>query len=123
MALQCPERRGRRSGCSRGSQPGWRQLHLSEPAHARMPKRERCNANSPDRRDARALDSALTDRSPCLVATASVSGMPDVPYRGSVMGFDASTLRSGSGRKAETLTNIRENAHVCVFYLNATTRI
>ena len=29
----------------------------------------------------RAIENALTDRSPCLVATASAAGIPDVSYR------------------------------------------
>jgi len=72
---------------------------------------------------ARALDNALADRSPCLVATASAAGMPDVSYRGSVMVFDAEHLAFWERTKGETLENIRENPHVCVLYRNAETRV
>jgi len=71
---------------------------------------------------ARALDNALADRSPCLVATASVAGMPDVSYRGSIMVFDKEHLAFWERAKGETLSNLQENPWVCVFYRNAETR-
>jgi predicted pyridoxine 5'-phosphate oxidase superfamily flavin-nucleotide-binding protein len=71
----------------------------------------------------RALENALTDRSPCLVATASAAGLPDVSFRGSVMVFDAEHLAFWERAKGETLRNMRENPRVCVLYRNAETRI
>src|SRR5689334_8326192 len=71
----------------------------------------------------RALDSALTDRSPCLVATASAAGVPDISYRGSVLVFDSEHLAFWERAKGETLNNLEENPHVCVFYRNAETRV
>lgn len=71
----------------------------------------------------RALENALTDRSPCLVATASAAGMPDASFRGSLMVFDAEHLAFWERAKGETLRNIQENPHVCVLYRNAETRI
>ncbi|MDP9236177.1 MAG: pyridoxamine 5'-phosphate oxidase family protein [Chloroflexota bacterium] len=71
---------------------------------------------------ARALDNALVDRSPCLVATASLEGMPDVSYRGSMMVFDNEHLAFWERAKGETLSNLQENPGVCVFYRNAETR-
>ncbi len=70
----------------------------------------------------RALENALTDRSPCLVATASAEGMPDVSYRGSVMAFDDEHLAFWERVKGETLDNLLENPQVCVLYRNAETR-
>jgi predicted pyridoxine 5'-phosphate oxidase superfamily flavin-nucleotide-binding protein len=70
-----------------------------------------------------ALDNALPDRSPCLVATASREGMPDVSYRGSVLVFDSEHLAFWERAKGETLDNIRQNPGVCVFYRNAATRV
>jgi uncharacterized protein len=71
---------------------------------------------------ARALDNALVDRSPCLVATASLEGMPDVSYRGSMMVFDHEHLAFWERAKGETLSNLQENPLVCVFYRNGETR-
>jgi len=70
-----------------------------------------------------ALDNALVDRSPCLVATASAEGVPDVSYRGSVMVFDEERLAFWERAKGETLSNLEENPGVCVFYRNAETRL
>ena len=71
---------------------------------------------------ARALEGALSDRSPCLVATASAVGVPDASYRGSVLVFDAEHLAFWERAKGETLRNIQENPHVCVLYRNPETR-
>lgn len=71
----------------------------------------------------RALDNALIERSPCLVATASAEGVPDVSYRGSVMVFDNEHVAFWERAKGETLSNLEENPGVCIFYRNAETRI
>jgi len=39
-----------------------------------------------------ALDSALADKVPCILATASADGLPGIGYRGSVMAFDGQSL-------------------------------
>jgi hypothetical protein len=70
-----------------------------------------------------ALDNALTDRSPCLVATASAAGMPDVSYRGSVLVLDSEHLAFWERAKGETLQNVRENPKACVMYRNPVTRL
>jgi pyridoxine/pyridoxamine 5'-phosphate oxidase len=70
-----------------------------------------------------ALNNALTDRLPCLVATASAEGMPDVSYRGSLMAFDDEHLAFWERVKGETLANLEENPQAVVFYRNPQTRI
>ena len=72
---------------------------------------------------ANALNNALTDRLPCLVATASAEGMPDVSYRGSLMAFDDEHLAFWERMKGETLSNLEENPQAVVFYRNPQTRI
>lgn len=69
-----------------------------------------------------AVNNALTDRAPCLVATASADGMPDVSYRGSVLAFDREHLAFWERVKGETLANVEENPRICVFYRNPQTR-
>jgi hypothetical protein len=70
-----------------------------------------------------ALERALVERSPCLVATASASGVPDVSFRGSVLVFDKEHLAFWERAKRETLQNLQENPWACVFYRNAETRV
>lgn len=70
-----------------------------------------------------ALNNALTDRLPCLVATASKAGMPDVSYRGSVLAFDDEHIAFWERVKGETLANLEENPQAVVFYRNPQTRI
>jgi uncharacterized protein len=70
-----------------------------------------------------ALSTALTDRMPCLVATASGDGRPDLSYRGSLMVFDEEHLAFWERAKGETLANLEENPHVAILYRNAETRI
>ena len=70
----------------------------------------------------RALDGALADHNPCLVATASGAGVPDASYRGSVLVFDSEHLAFWERAKGETLRNIEENPHICVLYRNPETR-
>jgi hypothetical protein len=70
----------------------------------------------------RAIDNAITDRVPCLVGTASASGMPDVSYRGSMMAFDAEHLAFWERVKGESLANIESNPRVVILYVNRETR-
>jgi uncharacterized pyridoxamine 5'-phosphate oxidase family protein len=70
-----------------------------------------------------ALDNALVERSPCLVATASAAGVPDVSYRGSVLVFDGERLAFWERAKLETFRNLQQNPGICVFYRNAETRV
>lgn len=70
-----------------------------------------------------ALNNSLNDRLPCLVATASASGMPDVSYRGSIVAFDDEHIAFWERVKGETLANIEENPQAVIFYRNPQTRI
>ena len=71
----------------------------------------------------RAVNEALSDRAPCLVATASADGVPDVSYRGSMLAFDGEHLAFWERVKGETLANLEENPTVCVYYRNPQTRL
>ena len=71
----------------------------------------------------RAVNEALSDRSPCLVATASAAGVPDVSYRGSMLAFDHEHLAFWERVKGETLANLQENPNICVYYRNPQTRL
>jgi predicted pyridoxine 5'-phosphate oxidase superfamily flavin-nucleotide-binding protein len=69
-----------------------------------------------------AINNALNDRAPCLVATASADGMPDVSYRGSVLSFDREHLAFWERVKGMTLENLEANPAICIFYRNPQTR-
>lgn len=69
-----------------------------------------------------AIDNALVDRAPVLVATASGAGMPDLAYKGSVMVFDSEHLAWWERSLGTTLSNVRENGQACLYYRNPATR-
>src|SRR4029079_2641133 len=69
-----------------------------------------------------AVNGALNDRMPCIVATASRDGMPDLSYRGSVLVLDREHLAFWERVKGETLHNIEENPQAAVFYRHTQTR-
>ena len=69
-----------------------------------------------------ALAKALENHAPCMVATASAAGMPDLSYRGSVLVFDSEHLAFWERVKGETLTNLEENPQAAIFYRNRETR-
>ena len=71
---------------------------------------------------AQAVGNALADGTPCLMGTASKSGMPNVSYRGSVMVFDSEHLAYWERSLRTTLSNLRENPAIAVFYWNFATR-
>ena len=56
-----------------------------------------------------ALNSALADKVPCLLATASALGMPGIGYRGSVMAYDGQSLAYWERSKRGGLSNIQSS--------------
>lgn len=70
-----------------------------------------------------ALDSALTERVPALVGTASAAGEPDMAYKGSLMVWDDEHLAFWERARGTTLRNMEENPHVVALYRNPETRL
>jgi len=68
------------------------------------------------------LDGALANRTPCVVATASSRGQPNVSLRGSVMVFDAEHLAYWDRVHGRQEEHLAENPHVVVFYRDPATR-
>ena len=68
------------------------------------------------------LDGALANRTPCVVATASSRGQPNVSLRGSVMVFDAEHLAYWDRVHGRQEEHLAENPHVVVFYRDSATR-
>ncbi|SRR5579885_3486371 len=69
------------------------------------------------------LDSALADRTPVMVATASRAGVPDISFKGSAMVWDAEHLAFWERAHGETERNLAENPHVTLLYRNPEKRI
>ncbi|MGI8549665.1 MAG: pyridoxamine 5'-phosphate oxidase family protein [Dehalococcoidia bacterium] len=65
-----------------------------------------------------AINHALEEGVPCIIATASISGMPNVSYRGSVLVFDREHLAFWERAKGGSLRNLSENPQIEVFYRN-----
>ena len=68
------------------------------------------------------VNAALENGVPCIVATASKSGEPDVAIRGSVYVFDKDHLAFWERSLGESLANLRENPGVVVMFRNPATR-
>src|SRR5688500_17058284 len=68
------------------------------------------------------IDAALANRTPCLVATASARGEPNVSLRGSMMVFDHDHLAYWDRVHGRQLEHVGENPHVVVFYRDAARR-
>src|SRR5436305_15007147 len=70
-----------------------------------------------------ALSTALPDRVPCVLATASADGQPDVGYKGSMMVFDEEHLAYWERTRGQHLANVQENPKVAVLYNNGPARL
>jgi hypothetical protein len=69
------------------------------------------------------VDSALSDRVPCFVGTASKEGMPQISMKGSVLVYDEGTLAYWERARRTALKNVSENPRTVVFYRNPQERI
>jgi predicted pyridoxine 5'-phosphate oxidase superfamily flavin-nucleotide-binding protein len=68
------------------------------------------------------IDPALAQGCPCLVATVSKDGTPNVGYKGSVMVFDDESLAYWERTYQGTAENVEANPHVMILFRNSTTR-
>jgi general stress protein 26 len=69
------------------------------------------------------IDNALANGSPCILATASPDGEPDIGYKGSMMVFDNESLAYWERTKRQHLKNVVENAEVVVLFRDPKTRL
>ena len=67
------------------------------------------------------IDPALAKGTPCLVATASKDGVPNVGYKGSVMVFDDESLAYWERTRAGTLQNVEENPNIMILFRDPAT--
>jgi predicted pyridoxine 5'-phosphate oxidase superfamily flavin-nucleotide-binding protein len=68
------------------------------------------------------IDTALARGCPCVVATASKAGLPNVGYKGSVMVFDDESLAYWERTHQGTQHNLTENPHVMILFRDPATR-
>jgi hypothetical protein len=66
-----------------------------------------------------ALNSALADGTPCLVATSTKDGHPQISVKGSVVVFNDDTLCYWERSNRSSLSRLKENPHVAIWYRNA----
>src|SRR5436190_21235800 len=64
------------------------------------------------------VDRAHDDGLTCLVATASLSGKPNIAFKGSLMVLDRDHLAFWERAHGETLAHLRENPQVAAIYRN-----
>lgn len=65
-----------------------------------------------------AINGALLDGSPCIVATVDEQGRPNMALKGSVLVFDGEHLAYWERSQGHSLANLRARAHISVMYFN-----
>ena len=68
------------------------------------------------------IDNALANGSPCILATVSADGEPDVGYKGSMMVFDNESLAYWERTRRVHMKNVKENPRVIVLFRDAKTK-
>jgi general stress protein 26 len=63
-----------------------------------------------------AVNNALADGNPCLLAAADESGHPDIAFKGSMMVFDSEHLAWWERSLSEQIAQVEANPHVAVLY-------
>jgi len=69
------------------------------------------------------IDPALANGCPCILATVSADGEPDIGYKGSMMVFDDESLAYWERTRRQHLKNVNENPKVIVLFRDAKTRV
>ncbi len=72
---------------------------------------------------AKLVDNAYANGCPCIVATASASGDPDIGYKGSVMVFDSKSLAYWERTKRQHLKNLTENSRIIVLFRDPNAKV
>ncbi len=69
------------------------------------------------------VNNALANSCPCILATVSAAGEPDIGYKGSMMVFDNESLAYWERTRRQHLKNLSENQHVVVLFRDPKTRV
>jgi general stress protein 26 len=68
------------------------------------------------------VDNALANGCPCILATVSGDGEPDIGYKGSMMVFDGESLAYWERTKRQHMKNVQENPRVVVLFRDPKSR-
>ena len=68
------------------------------------------------------VNNALANGCPCILATVSGAGEPDIGYKGSVMVFDGDSLAYWERTKRVHYQNVKENPKVIVLFRDTKSR-
>ena len=69
------------------------------------------------------IDPALANGCPCVLATASPDGEPDIGFKGSMMVFDDESLAYWERTRRQHLKNVTANPKVIVLFRDTKTKI
>ena len=69
------------------------------------------------------INPALANGCPCILASVSGDGEPDIGYKGSMMVFDDGSLAYWERTRRQHLKNVKENSNVIVLFRDAKTRV
>jgi len=69
------------------------------------------------------IDPALANGCPCVLATASPEGEPDIGFKGSMMVFDDESLAYWERTRRQHLKNVTANPKVIVLFRDTKTKI
>jgi general stress protein 26 len=68
------------------------------------------------------VNNALANGCPCILATVSGDGEPDIGYKGSMMVFDDQSLAYWERTKRQHMKNVKENPRVVVLFRDPKSR-
>ncbi|MGH7836141.1 MAG: pyridoxamine 5'-phosphate oxidase family protein [Candidatus Binatia bacterium] len=69
------------------------------------------------------VDNALANGCPCVLATVSADGEPDIGYKGSMMVFDDESLAYWERTRRQHLKNVQANSKVVVLFRDPKSRV
>jgi general stress protein 26 len=69
------------------------------------------------------VDKALANDVPCILATVSADGEPDIGYKGSMMVFDDESLAYWERTRRQHLANVQSNPKVIVLFRDPKSRV
>jgi len=69
------------------------------------------------------IDNALANGFPCILASVSAEGEPDIGYKGSMMVFDNESLAYWERTRRQHLKNVQANPKVVVLYRDTKARM
>jgi general stress protein 26 len=68
------------------------------------------------------VDNALANGCPCILASVSGDGEPDIGYKGSMMVFDDESLAYWERTRRQHMKNVKENPRVVVLFRDPKSR-